>query len=460
MDDLIALAQRYDVAAPRYTSYPTAVSFQPDVKAEALVAAIRRSNEAKTPAPVELYIHVPFCYSLCYYCACNRIITRDPDKVRRYTDRLLDEAAQLAALLGSGRAVSKIHWGGGTPTYMPPTALAELTERLTQTFEFAHVEHRESAIEVDPRTVSAENIAALRAAGFTRLSFGVQDLDPKVQAAINRVQPYALLQELVDAVRRENFRSLNFDLIYGLPYQSVERFEHTLEQVLSLAPDRIALYGYAHLPERFRAQKLLNAHSLPSGHMRLQILVRAIERLTAAGYIYIGMDHFARADDALTMGRREQTLIRNFQGYEPGPHTDLIGLGMSAISSIGGIYTQNLKSLPPWQAAAKERRLTVERGYVLNQDDRIRRDVIETVMCRDMLYFSEIEQRYAIDFETYFPDALDRLREIEADGLVQLDTHGLHITPLGRLFLRAIAMCFDAYLTTQPVQNARYSRVV
>lgn len=459
MDDLIALAQRYDVAAPRYTSYPTAVSFQPDVTAESLATAIRRSNQAKTPAPVELYIHVPFCHSLCYYCACNRIITRNPDKARQYADRLVSEAAQLATLLEPGRAVGKIHLGGGTPTHLTPAALAELMERLAQTFEFAPFKQREAAIEVDPRSVSTDDIAALRSAGFTRLSFGVQDLDPEVQAAINRVQPYALLQELVGAVRREGFKSLNFDLIYGLPYQSAEQFGQTLEQVLELAPDRIALYGYAHLPERFRAQRLLNRHDLPSGHMRLQILVRAIERLTAAGYIYIGMDHFARTDDALAVGRREQRLIRNFQGYEPGPHTDLIGLGMSAISSLGGIYTQNRKSLPQWNAAIDERRLTVERGYALSRDDRIRRDVIEAIMCRDMLDFSDIEQRYAIDFQAYFVGALDRLREIETDGLVQLKPHALHITPRGRLFLRAIAMCFDAYLK-QSDQKARHSRVV
>ncbi|MGN8160562.1 oxygen-independent coproporphyrinogen III oxidase [Salinisphaera sp. SWV1] len=459
MDDLMALAQRYDVAAPRYTSYPTAVSFQPDVTPEALVAAIQRSNEAKAPASVELYIHLPFCHSLCYYCACNRIITRNADKVRRYMDGLVNEAAQLASHLGRNRAVRKIHLGGGTPTYLPPAALAELMERLAEVFAFAPINHREAAIEVDPRSVSANDMGALKAAGFTRLSFGVQDLDPKVQSAINRVQPYARLQELVGAVRREGFSSLNFDLIYGLPHQSVERFGQTLEQVLELAPDRIALYGYAHMPERFRAQRLLNGHNLPSGHMRLQILMRAIERLTAAGYIYIGMDHFARTGDALAVGRREQTLIRNFQGYEPGPHTDLIGLGMSAISALGDIYTQNHKLLPQWGAAADERRLTVERGYVLSRDDRVRRDVIEVIMCRDRLNFSEVEQRHAIDFEAYFAGALARLRELEADGLVQRDTHALHITPRGRLFLRAIAMCFDAYLK-QPAQKARYSRIV
>lgn len=459
MTDLITLAKRYDVAAPRYTSYPTAASFQPDVRAEALAAAIRRSNEASVPAPVELYIHLPFCHSLCYYCACNRIITRNHDKVRHYMDLLVSEAAQLVPLLGQGRAVSKIHLGGGTPTYLPPAALNELMDRLAQTLEFAPPGQREAAIEVDPRSVSADDIGALKASGFTRLSFGVQDLDPKVQVAINRIQPYEMLRSLVDAVRREGFKSLNFDLIYGLPHQSVERFEHTLDQVLELAPDRIALYGYAHLPERFRAQRLLDSQNLPSGQTRLKILVRAIERLTQAGYIYIGMDHFARPDDALAVGRREQTLIRNFQGYEPGPHTDLLGIGMSAISSLGGLYAQNLKLLLPWEAAVDEGRITVERGYELRADDLLRRDVIETLMCRDTLDFVQIEQRHDIDFKTYFAGALERLHGVEADGLVRLDTDAVHITPRGRLFLRAIAMCFDAYLG-QPSQSTRYSRVV
>lgn len=459
MDDLLALAQRYDVAAPRYTSYPTAASFQPDVTPEALEAAIQRSNEAETPAPLELYIHVPFCHALCYYCACNRIVTRNSEKVRHYVDGLVNEAAHLAPHLGRNRAVRKIHLGGGTPTYLRPAALAELMERLAQTLTFAPIQHREMAIEVDPRSVSADDMGALKAAGFTRLSLGVQDLDPKVQAAINRVQPYARLQELVGAVRREGFKSLNFDLIYGLPHQNVEQFEQTLEQVLELTPDRIALYGYAHLPERFRAQRLLNQQELPSGGVRLQLLVRAIERLTEAGYIYIGMDHFARPTDALAAGRQEQTLIRNFQGYEPGPHTDLIGLGMSAISSLGDIYTQNHKSLPQWDAAVGKHCLTVERGHISSRDDRVRRDVIETIMCRDKLDFSEVEQRHAIDFEAYFAGALARLREMEADGLVKRDTKALHITSRGRLFLRAIAMCFDAYLK-QPDQKVRYSRIV
>lgn len=464
MEELLELARRYDVAAPRYTSYPTAAHFQPEAGAAQLMEAIERTNEDILPAPVELYVHIPFCHSLCFYCACNRTVTRNVERVRRYMTRLGREAEILAPLLGKGREVQKIHLGGGTPTYLPPAALAELLQRFEQTLPFAPVEQRDWSIEIDPRTVTADDIGALRALGFTRVSFGVQDLDPQVQVAINRVQPFELLAELTAAVRRERFQSLNFDLIYGLPYQSVERFDRTLDRVLELTPDRIALYGYAHLPERFRAQRLLRSQALPPGEIRLAILVRAIERLTAAGYDYIGMDHFALPGDALAKGRRAQTLIRDFQGYEPGPCTDLIGLGATAISSLGGIYAQNHKSLRDWDAAIKAGRLATERGYALSADDRLRRDVIGAIMCRDTIRFNEFEDRYGIDFERYFDDALERMKALQEDGLVHREERALHITPRGRLFLRAIAMPFDAYLSTpQALPHAatpRYSRIV
>ena len=462
MENLLTLAERYDVAAPRYTSYPTAASFSRGVGPTQLAAAIERTNEDAVPGPVELYIHIPFCHSLCYYCACNRTVTRNSARVRRYMDQLVREGEGLAPLLASGREVSKIHLGGGTPTYLPPAALGKLMQGLERTFPFAPASRLEGAVEVDPRTVTADDIGALRALGFTRLSFGVQDMDPQVQAAINRVQPFEMVADLTAAVRREGFRSLNFDLIYGLPHQTMERFDRTLDQVLELAPDRIALYGYAHLPERFRAQRLLRSQALPSGRTRLAILVHAIQRLSTAGYEYIGMDHFARPDDALAQGRRAQTLIRDFQGYEPGPHTDLIGLGVSAISSLGGMYAQNRKGLREWEAAVDAATITTERGYVLDPDDRLRRDVIEAIMCRDRVPFAEFEDRHDIDFRSYFADALPRLDALEADGLVRCADRELQITPRGRLFLRAIAMCFDAYLRrqTQPGAAPRYSRVV
>lgn len=462
MEDLMALARRYDVAAPRYTSYPTAACFHPGVGAEQLRDAVARTNEDAVPAPVELYLHIPFCHSLCYYCACNRVVTRNREHVEAYMERLVREGELLAPLLGAERRVTKIHFGGGTPTYLPPDALDKLLRRLEDIFPFAPPAEREGSIEVDPRTVSADDIAALRAMGFTRLSFGVQDMDVQVQTAINRIQPFEMLEELTTAARRARFASLNFDLIYGLPHQTVERFDRTLDQVLELQPERIALYGYAHLPERFRAQRLLQSQALPAGETRLAILMHSIERLTDAGYEYIGMDHFALPHDALAEGRRRQTLIRDFQGYEPGPHTDLLGLGASAISSLGGLYAQNQKSVRDWERSVEAGRLTTARGYALNEDDRVRRDVIEAVMCRDTVPFTEFEDRHDIDFDHYFADALERLEGRVADGLLTRDRRGLYITARGRLFLRAIAMLFDAYLgrPTRAADAPRYSRVV
>lgn len=464
MQELLELATRYNVAAPRYTSYPTAAQFQSEVGPVAMAQAIERTNEDILPAPVELYVHIPFCHSLCFYCACNRTVTRNADRVRRYMTWLAREGEVIAPLLGRERMVSKIHFGGGTPTYLPPAALSELLQQLEGIFPFVPRDQRDWSIEVDPRTVTADDMGALRSLGFSRVSFGVQDLDPQVQTAINRVQPFEMLAELTAAVRRSRFESLNFDLIYGLPYQNVERFDRTLDRVLELAPDRIALYGYAHLPQRFRAQRLLRSDALPSGHTRLAILTRSIERLTANGYEYIGMDHFALPGDALAKGRRAQTLIRDFQGYEPGPCTDLIGLGVSAISSLGGIFAQNYKSLRDWEAAVGAGKLTTERGYVLNADDRLRRDVISAIMCRDVVRFDEFEERHGIEFERYFADALVGLDNLQADGLVRSGIREFHITPRGRLFLRAIAMLFDAYLnqsaSSQATAAPHYSRVV
>ncbi len=462
MEDLLALARRYDVAAPRYTSYPTAACFHPDVGPEQLGAAVARTNEDALPAPVELYIHIPFCHQLCYYCACNRVVTRNREHVEAYMDWLVREARLLAPLLSSERRVTKIHFGGGTPTYLPPSALENLLQRLEDIFPIAPVDELDGSIEVDPRTVSPEHIAMLRKLGFRRLSFGVQDMDPQVQAAINRIQPYELIESLTRATRAAGFSSLNFDLIYGLPHQTVARFDRTLDQVLALNPDRIALYGYAHLPSRFKAQRLLQSGDLPSGETRLSILMHSIARLTEAGYEYIGMDHFARPGDDLAEGRRRQTLIRDFQGYEPGPHTDLIGLGASAISSLGGLYAQNEKSVRDWERAVDAGRLTTARGYLLNDDDRIRRDVIEAIMCRDTVSFAEFEDRHDIDFHQYFADAIEGLEERIDHGLVTLDADALHINERGRLFLRAIAMLFDAYLK-RPAAGTdapRYSRVV
>lgn len=466
MNDILELTERYSVRAPRYTSYPTAADFHGGIGIADLAAAIDRSNGDAVPAPLALYVHLPFCHSLCYYCACNRVITRNTERADRYLKLIGEEAHLLAPYLTGDREVTQIHLGGGTPTYFQPAALGAMLDSLRSVFRFAAPTRSDWSIEIDPRTVSPEDIRSLRELGFNRLSFGVQDLDPKVQDAINRRLAPEVLQALVAAAREAGFGSLNFDLIYGLPHQDTGRFARTLDRVIDLGPDRIALYGYAHLPERFRAQRLLESEALPSGAARMGLLVQAIERLTGAGYEYIGMDHFSKPDDALARSRREGTLIRNFQGYMPGPETDLLSLGASAISSIGDAYIQNMRNTRDWENAVAAGRHPAERGYVLSPDDRIRRDVIMSIMCRDTLYFTEFENRYEIEFAEYFRAELKKLEPLEHDTLLVRHPDRLEITPRGRVVLRAIAMVFDSHLEHLATVNLlhpkapRYSRVV
>ena len=466
MNDILQLTERYDVRAPRYTSYPTAADFHGGIGISDLAAAIERSNGDAVPAPLSLYLHLPFCHSLCYYCACNRVITRNTERADRYLELIGKEAHLLAPYLTGDREVTQIHLGGGTPTYFGPDDLGSMLDSLRGVFRFAPPARSDWSIEIDPRTVSPEDIRSLRELGFNRLSFGVQDLDPTVQDAINRRLAPEVLQALVSAAREAGFGSLNFDLIYGLPHQDGDRFGRTLDRVIDLGPDRIALYGYAHLPERFRAQRLLESGALPRGAERMGLLVQSIERLTGAGYEYIGMDHFAKPGDALARSRHDGTLIRNFQGYMPGPETDLLSLGASAISSIGDAYIQNTRNTRDWENAVSAGRHPAERGYVLSPDDRIRREVIMAIMCRDTLVFSEFENRYEIDFADYFHAELKQLEPLERDDLLVRHGDRLDITPRGRLVLRAIAMVFDAHLKHLATVNVlhpktpRYSRVV
>ncbi len=447
MDDVLRLVKRYAVRAPRYTSYPSTADFHAGVGSAELAAAIGRSNEDTLPAPISLYVHLPYRRSLCFYCACTKIVTRDTQRARRYLDLIAAEAALLAPLLAHDRNVMRIHLGGGTPTYYRPAELRELLDTLGETFTLMPEEQMDRVIEIDPRTVTAEDIMALHELGFNRLSFGVQDLDPCVQKAVNRCLTPEALEALVTAARGAGFHSLNFDLIYGLPQQTLERFDETLTRVIQLRPDCIALYSYTHLPNRFRAQKLLDSTALPLGAQRLILLVNAIVALTSAGYEYLGMDHFALPGDALARSRHAGTLMRNLQGYVPGPDTDLLGLGASATSSLGGIYAQNTPSVSDWEAAVSAGHPATARGYVLDADDLIRRDVIGSVMCRDEIPFAEFENRHGISFDNYFGTALARLDRLQHDELIRRTSHALEITPVGRLFLHAIAMVFDAHLT-------------
>ncbi len=453
-----ALIARYDINGPRYTSYPTAPQFRHDFDEAALRAAIRASNEEPIPRPLSLYVHVPFCMSPCFYCGCNRVITRDIGKADRYLERLYREIELAAPLFDRDRPVRQLHFGGGTPNFLDLPRMRELMESLARNFSFSHQSQREYGIEIDPRFADSDYIRGLAELGFNRLSVGIQDFDPVVQQAVNRIQSVAQTREVLEAARSAGFASVSVDLIYGLPQQSLAGFDQTLTEVIELVPDRVAVYGYAHLPALFKAQHQIDAKELPDPATRLALFGHALERLSAAGYVYIGMDHFARADDALVHAQRKGTLQRNFQGYSTHGDCDLIGLGVSAIGRIGNSYTQSARDLAGYYAALDAGRLPIMRGLELNQDDVIRGELIGELMCHGVLDMPAFAARHRLLFDVYFSAELRRLRALAEDGLVTLDARFIRVTPRGRLLLRIIAMCFDAYL--EEAQTASYSRTI
>lgn len=453
----IDLVRRYDGYGPRYTSYPTAPHFDAAFDERRYRRQAAESNAGGEP--LSLYLHLPFCPSPCFYCACTRLITRQPAVVERYLDRLLREIGMQGELFDRGRPVEQIAWGGGTPTYLTPAQMTELMTALDRHFTLSRSARREFTIEIDPRTVGEEAIATLASLDFNRVSLGVQDFDPDVQRAVNRVQPISQVAQVLGQLRRAGFRSINFDLIYGLPKQTPERFGATLREVVAMRPDRIALYSYAHLPELFKPQKRIVASDLPSPEVKLSLLERAVETLGEAGYVYIGMDHFALPDDELVAAQRQGRLHRNFQGYSTHRGCDLVGMGMSAISNLDGSYSQHDKTLPGYQAAVDGDRLPVVRGVELDSDDLLRRDVIQGLMCNTRLDFADIERRHGIVFTEYFASEMIDLAPMEADGLVFVDPEGIEIRPAGRLLLRPIAMVFDAYLRRRDIPS-RYSKVI
>ncbi|MBS0432972.1 MAG: oxygen-independent coproporphyrinogen III oxidase [Proteobacteria bacterium] len=454
------LMARYDVPAPRYTSYPTAPQFHAGFGEAQLREAAVASNQANTP--LSLYVHVPFCWSPCFYCGCTRVITRDVRKADQYLEYLQREIAMTAPLFDAGRTVRQLHLGGGTPNFLDIPRLEALMHHLAAHFHFAmDSEGVEAGIEVDPRFADFDYVCELGALGFNRISIGVQDFDPAVQAAINRVQTVAQTFEVLEAARAADFDSVNLDLIYGLPRQTLAGFSQTLDHVIGLAPDRVAVYGYAHLPRLFKAQRQIDAADLPDAAMRLRLFGLALEKLCGAGYVYVGMDHFARPDDELVQAQRQGTLQRNFQGYSTRGDCDIMGLGMSAIGRIGNSYSQNARDLPGYYLALDNGRLPVVRGIALDADDVVRRAAINQLMCHGMLDMGAFGERHGIVFVDYFAAELERLRQLEADGLVELDPETLRVTSHGRLLLRNVAVCFDAYLSreTQPLQP-RYARSV
>ncbi|RFA36546.1 oxygen-independent coproporphyrinogen III oxidase [Alkalilimnicola ehrlichii] len=452
------LLTKYDQTGPRYTSYPTAPQFDESFGPEAYRKAAAASNEDLIPKRLSVYVHIPFCRSLCYYCACNKIITQHQEKAAQYLGYLKREIKLQAPLFDVDRPLSQLHLGGGTPTYFDDEQLAELIASLSEQFVLDGHKRREASIEVDPRTVSPERIALLSELGFNRLSFGVQDFDPVVQAAVNRMQTVEQVQELMAAARRARFRSISIDLIYGLPHQTPTSFATTLEQVIALRPDRLAVYNYAHLPQLFRAQRLIHAEDLPSAEQKLDLLGLTIESLTRAGYVHIGMDHFALPEDELTQAQRQGTLHRNFQGYSTHADCDLIGLGMTSIGKIGNTYSQNVRELPRYYHRLENNELPVFKGYVLSTDDRLRRDVINKLMCHGRVDFRAIEERYPIVFRNYFAGELMALKPMLEDGLNWKSAHYLRLLPAGELLMRNIAMVFDRYIAQS--QRGTFSRTV
>jgi oxygen-independent coproporphyrinogen-3 oxidase len=460
------LLGRYDQPGPRYTSYLTAPAFNANFGAAQLQRHALRSNQEPIPRPLSIYVHVPFCFSPCFYCGCNRIITRDTGRAAPYLLRLAREIELIAPWFARDREVLQVHLGGGTPNFFNPEQIYQLMESLRRNFRLTTQARRDFSIELDPRFLHTGDIASYAAIGFSRASFGVQDFDPVVQQAVNRVQSVAQTLDAIQACRDSGFRSVNVDLIYGLPKQTTTGFANTLDTVLAARPDRVAVYGYAHMPQLFKAQTQIEERDLPDPSTKLALLQLAIEKLTAAGYQHIGMDHFALPDDDLSLAQASGNLHRNFMGYTTHVECDLIGLGVSAISHVGDSFSQNPRDLPGWEIAVDRGQAPVWRGLELSGDDRIRADVIQQLMCNAAVDVAAIEHRHDIDFWQYFAASRERLAELSEDGLVELGERRIAATSRGRLLLRIIAMCFDGYLKPaglDPIAAAakpRYSRVI
>jgi oxygen-independent coproporphyrinogen-3 oxidase len=453
------LLTKFDVPGPRYTSYPTADRFVEAFGEPEYIQALeqRRTGPSAMALPLSLYVHIPFCESLCYYCACNKIITKHHDRSLPYLRYLTKEVELHVQRIGSGQSVSQLHLGGGTPTFFSDDELGELMAMLRRNFNL--VPGGEYSIEVDPRTVDEARLATLAKLGFNRLSFGVQDFDPIVQKAVHRIQPVEKVFALVAAARRLGFESVNVDLIYGLPKQTPESFDRTLAQVAELRPDRIALYAYAHLPERFKPQRRIIAADLPGASSKVAMLARSLAKFEEVGYVYVGMDHFALPNDALAVAKRQGRLHRNFQGYSTQPDCDLIGLGVSAIGKVGATYSQNAKSLEEYQGLLDHGHLPVVRGLAVSRDDLLRRSVIMALMCQGEVLYESIEAAHLIDFRDYFATELETLRGMQAQGLVQLSDTGIELSAIGWFFVRGVAMVFDKYLQADRTR-ARFSKII
>jgi oxygen-independent coproporphyrinogen-3 oxidase len=451
--------RRYDRDGPRYTSYPTAQQFCEGIAPNAYEWAAATSRGARAKQPLSAYLHIPFCFSPCFYCGCNRIITHRLDRMDNYVRHLLDEISLRSRYFDRSRVIDQMHFGGGTPAFLPKKLLIEIVDKLGREFQLTSADDRDYSIEIDPRGTDEGILQILADLGFNRVSLGVQDFDENVQRAVNRVQPEAAIAKVYAAARNLGFRSINFDLIYGLPLQTVSSFSTTLDRVIAMRPDRLAVYGYAHMPHVFKAQRQIRGSELPNAHERLSLLQLAVGKLSGAGYEYIGMDHFALPGDSLAKARRDGTLHRSFQGYTTHANRDLVALGVSAIGQVGDLYVQNHKVRQEYEAAVAKGALPSNRGRTMTRDDRVRKDIINEIMCQGFVNITELEARDAIVFHQYFAKEWQRLLVLQDDGLLELDKDHIALTSIGRLLMRTVAMVFDAYLDTES-QPLAMSRVV
>lgn len=450
------IIQRYDMAGPRYTSYPTAPQFKESFSEMALLNAISRSNNAAKP--LSLYFHIPFCESLCYYCGCNKIVTPNKERSGPYLRRVIQEISVKAGLFDSSRVVKQLHWGGGTPTFISDEEMTELMAATYKHFNLLANDEGEYSIEIHPGKVSTSTMTHLRKLGFNRVSMGIQDFDEKVQKAVNRFNTFAEVNELVTSLRADKFQSISMDLIYGLPHQTEVSFEQTLNKVINLSPDRLSLFNYAHLPHLFKSQQLIRETDLPSAEQKLALLHFAIESLQSAGYVYIGMDHFAKPNDELVKAQRDGQLQRNFQGYSTHGDCDLLAFGVSAISAIDNVYVQNSKYINEYQAKLDAGVLPYVKGFTLNSEDELRKFIINQIICHFELDFALVNKKFDVDMVTYFANELQQLSPMVEDGLISLSSEGIRVHNSGRMLIRRICMVFDEYLNSN--KQIKFSRII
>ncbi len=451
------LVKKYDRPGPRYTSYPTAPHFTEDFNRQDYFEAIKEANSKENKNDLSLYFHLPYCDTLCYFCGCNMIVSNNRSRIGTYVDYIEKEVGLLKEYLDEDRKVSQLHWGGGTPTHLKPDEISELGEVIHKHFEFR--DDAEVSCEIDPRGMNEEHIIALKESGFNRVSMGVQDFNEKVQIAVNRVQPENITRQVVEWARKHDFLSVNLDLMYGLPFQTPETYADTLDKIIDISPNRVAVFNYAHVPWLKKHMELIKAEDLPSPEVKLQLFELAIEKLTNAGYVFIGMDHFAKPDDELTIALNNKKLYRNFQGYSTRSGTDLHALGITGISQFGRIYSQNVKTEKEYYDSLDKGELPLFKGYKLNDDDVLRREVIMKIMCDFELDFRFIEDKFNINFEEYFKWGLNNLKEMINDDLVEIIDKKLFVKNTGRLLIRNVAMNFDGYIERKE-DNTRYSRTV